>query len=154
MWNATIEGWIHDVPSYRRPEWYPGRPVMVTGNDYDLGVYNGDIGVVVRGVDGVLRVVIDGRPGGPIEYRRLGEIQTVHAMTVHKSQGSQFGRVVVVLPSEPSPVLTRELLYTAVTRAKTAVTIVGSREVLADAISRPVARASALPERLAATRQA
>ncbi|MGI9017527.1 MAG: exodeoxyribonuclease V subunit alpha [Euzebya sp.] len=148
VWNAAIEGWVHDVPSWRRPEWYAGRPVIITGNDYDLDVYNGDIGVVIQGEDTHLRVVIDGRSGAPISFRRLGAVQTVHAMTVHKSQGSQFDRVIVVLPSERSPVLTRELLYTAVTRARTAVTIVGTPQALTDAVSRQVARASALPERL------
>lgn len=148
VWNAAVEGWVHDLPAYHRPLWYPGRPVMVTANDYELGVYNGDIGVVVRDADGHLRVAIDGRPGRPIEHRRLEEVQTVHAMTVHKSQGSQFDRVVVVLPTEQSPVLTRQLLYTAVTRARRAVTVVGTPEALADAIHRSVARASALPERL------
>jgi exodeoxyribonuclease V alpha subunit len=147
VWNAAIEGWVLDVPSYRRPQWYPGRPVIITANDYDLDVYNGDIGVVVQDGDH-LRVVIDGRRGRPIEHRRMGAVQTVHAMTVHKSQGSQFDRVIVVLPTDRSPVLTRELLYTAVTRARTAITIVGTPEALADAISRPVTRASALPERL------
>ncbi|HUG83837.1 MAG TPA: exodeoxyribonuclease V subunit alpha [Euzebya sp.] len=147
VWNAAIEGWVHDVPAYRRPEWYPGRPIMVTDNDYNLNVFNGDIGVVVRDGD-QLRVVIDGRSGRPIEHRRLPGVQTVHAMTVHKSQGSQFDRVIVILPSERSPVLTRQLLYTAVTRARTAVTIVGTPDALADAITRPVTRASALPERL------
>ncbi len=147
VWNATIEGWVHDVPAYRRPEWYPGRPVIVTDNDYNLNVFNGDIGVVVR-EDEHLRVVIDGRAGRPIEHRRLQGVQTVHAMTVHKSQGSQFQRVIVILPSERSPVLTRQLLYTAITRARTAVTVVGTPDALADAISRPVTRASALPERL------
>lgn len=147
VWNAAVEGWVHDVPAYRRPEWYAGRPVMITDNDYDLGVFNGDIGVVVA-EGGSLRVVIDGRSGRPVEHRRLSGVQTVHAMTVHKSQGSQFDRVVVVLPTEPSPVLTRQLLYTAVTRARHGVTVVGSPEVLADAIRRGVTRASALPERL------
>jgi exodeoxyribonuclease V alpha subunit len=153
VWNAAIEGWVHDVPVWRRPEWYAGRPVMVTANDDQLEVYNGDIGVVIRDGDR-LRVVVDGRSRPPIEHRRLAGIQTVHAMTVHKSQGSQFGRVVVVLPSDRSPVLTRELLYTAVTRARTAVTIVGQPDALADAIGRPVSRASALPERLAGSSSA
>ena len=150
VWNAAIEGWVHDAPAYRRPEWYAGRPVIVTANDYNLEVYNGDIGVGVLDDRGRLRVAIDGRPGPPIEHRRLSSVQTVHAMTVHKSQGSQFGRVVVVLPTERSPVLTRELLYTAITRARTAVTIVGRPEDLEEAVSRSVSRASALPERLRA----
>ncbi len=151
VWNAAIEGWVHDAPAYRRPEWYAGRPVIVTANDYNLEVYNGDIGVGVLDDAGRLRVAIDGRPGAPIEHRRLSAVQTVHAMTVHKSQGSQFGRVVVVLPSERSPVLTRELLYTAITRARTAVTVVGTPQAFTDAVARQVSRASALPERLRQT---
>ncbi|WP_370327997.1 exodeoxyribonuclease V subunit alpha [Euzebya sp.] len=148
VWNAAIEGWVHDLPSWRRPEWYPGRPVMVTSNDHELEVYNGDIGVVVRGGDDRLRIAIDQRQGRPIEHRRISGIETVHAMTVHKSQGSAFEHVVVVLPSDRSPVMTRELLYTAVTRARHAVTVVATEEALAQAIARPVSRASALPERL------
>ena len=147
VWNAAVEGWAMDVPSYQRPEWYAGRPVMVSRNDYDLGVFNGDVGVAVE-TDGRLRVIIDGRDGAPIERRRLGSVQTVHAMTIHKSQGSEFDDVVVVLPTDPSPIVTRELLYTAVTRARRSVTVVATEDAVRRAISRPVTRASALPDRL------
>lgn len=147
VWNAAVEGWAMDVPSYQRPEWYPGRPVMVSRNDYDLGVFNGDLGVAVL-QDDRLRVVIDGRDGAPIERRRLGAVQTVHAMTIHKSQGSEFDDVIVVLPVEPSPIVTRELLYTAVTRARRSVTIVATEDAVRLAITRPVTRASALADRL------
>jgi exodeoxyribonuclease V alpha subunit len=148
-WNAAVEGWVHQVPPWRRPEWYPGRPVLLTDNDPDLRVHNGDVGVVVRDGDR-LRVAVDGRAGRPVEHRRLPGAQTVHAMTVHKSQGSQFTRAVVVLPAERSPILTRELLFTAVTRAADAVVLVASPQALADAVGRRVTRASALSERILA----
>jgi exodeoxyribonuclease V alpha subunit len=91
-----------------------------------------------------------GRPTAPQSFApaRLGGVQTVHAMTVHRSQGSQFARVTVVLPPPDSPLLTRELLYTAVTRARTTVRIVGSEEAVRAAVARPVSRASGLRERM------
>lgn len=126
-------------------EWYPGRPVMITRNDYAQDLYNGDIGICVRSGDG-LEVVFDGvRRFAP---SHLGEHTTVHAMTIHKSQGSQFDEVVVVLPGESSRLLTRELLYTAVTRARYRVRIVGTEEMIRQAIARSVQRASGLGVRL------
>lgn len=147
VWNAAVEGWASTLPSYRRPVWYPGRPIIASRNDYDLGIFNGDIGVTITDGDR-LAVVVDGRDAPPVDHRRLGEVQTVHAMTIHKSQGSQFDDVIVVLPTDPSPILTRELLYTAVTRARRSVTIVGTEEALRRGITRQVQRASALPARL------
>ena len=147
VWNAAIEGWASSLPSYRRPVWYPGRPIMASRNDYDLGIFNGDIGVTIADGDR-LAVVVDGRDAPAVDHRRLGEVQTVHAMTIHKSQGSQFDDVIVVLPVDPSPILTRELLYTAVTRARRSVSIVGTEEALVRGITRQVQRASALPDRL------
>jgi exodeoxyribonuclease V alpha subunit len=128
-------------------EWYAGRPVMITSNDYRLELFNGDIGVAIDSDDG-LRVVFD--RGGIRSYppSRLGEHATVHAMTIHKSQGSQFEEVVVVLPDEASRLLTRELLYTAVTRASTRVWLMAEEDVVRQAVSRSVERASGLGERL------
>lgn len=128
-------------------EWYAGRPVMITSNDYSLGLYNGDIGVVIQTLDG-LRVVFDrgGMRSFPLSY--LGEHTTVHAMTIHKSQGSQFAEVVVSLPAETSRLLTRELLYTAVTRASTSVALIGDESVIRKAVERSVQRASGLGTRL------
>ena len=125
-------------------EWYPGRPVMITSNDYRLDLFNGDIGVTVQMFDG-LRVVFE-RGGDLREHplARLGEHATVHAMTIHKSQGSQFEEVVVVLPDEASRLLTRELLYTAVTRASKRVWLVADEAVVRHAITRSVERASGL----------
>ncbi len=128
-------------------EWYPGRPVMITSNDYALELYNGDIGVCVDTEDG-LRVLFDRGPAQGFRPSHLGEHTTVHAMTIHKSQGSQFDEVVVVLPGESSRLLTRELLYTAVTRARRRVRVVGSEDVVRAAVERSVQRASGLGGRL------
>ncbi|SHK29153.1 DNA helicase/exodeoxyribonuclease V, alpha subunit [Pseudonocardia thermophila] len=149
-WTAEIERWLAaDQPHRPRGPWTPGRPVLVTSNDYDIGLFNGDTGVVVAGPDGP-RVAF-ARGGAPQLYApaRLPEVTTVHAMTVHRGQGSQFRRVTVVLPPSESPLLTRELLYTAVTRARASVRIVGTEESVRAAVARPVARASGLRDRLA-----
>jgi exodeoxyribonuclease V alpha subunit len=128
-------------------EWYPGRPVMITTNDYNLSLFNGDIGVAVRTDDG-LRVVFERGGQRLFAPSHLGERTTVHALTIHKSQGSQFDEVIVVLPQEGSRLLTRELLYTAVTRASGQVTILGDETVVRQAVERSVERASGLGPRL------
>jgi exodeoxyribonuclease V alpha subunit len=132
----------------RRGEWYEGRPIMVTRNDSGLGVLNGDVGLVLRspGKAGSLRAYFaDGASLRSVAVGRLADVQTAYAMTVHKSQGSEFGHVALVLPDQYSPVLTRELVYTGITRSKDALTMVGSRwAVLAMAIARLTKRASGL----------
>jgi exodeoxyribonuclease V alpha subunit len=126
--------------------WYAGRPVLVTANDYGLGLYNGDTGVtVVR--DDALRAVIGDRS---FATSRLADVETMHAMTIHKSQGSQSDEVTVLLPQEDSRLLTRELFYTAVTRAKERVRVVASEVALRTAIERRAVRASGLARRLRA----
>jgi exodeoxyribonuclease V alpha subunit len=129
---------------------YDGRPVMVKANDYDVGLYNGDIGVLMQEPEGEWRACFVGADG---EERRLAPSrlpphETVFAMTVHKSQGSEFDEVLVILPPMPSPVLTRELLYTAVTRARARVTLLGREDVLRAAIEHRVQRASGLRDLL------
>jgi exodeoxyribonuclease V alpha subunit len=130
--------------------WWHGQPVMVTENDHALELYNGDVGVVLRDGASGLRVWFRASDGGvrALAPARLPAHETVFAMTVHKSQGSEFDEVVLVLPPRPSPVLTRELLYTGVTRAKSKVTVVGSAEVLRAGIAERVQRASGLREAL------
>ncbi|MFQ5555179.1 MAG: exodeoxyribonuclease V subunit alpha [Acidimicrobiia bacterium] len=148
-WRSEIEAALDQQFTGLRygGQWYPGRPVMITRNDYRLGLFNGDIGVTVQTAGG-LRAVFE--RGGvrtfPLTY--LGEHTTVHAMTIHKSQGSQFDEVVVSLPRETSRLLTRELLYTATTRAAREVTLIGSEAVIRGAIGRSVERASGLGSRL------
>ena len=130
-------------------EWYAGRPVLITANDRGLGLSNGDLGVTVRADDGRLRVMVrlDGGLRGFAPTRLTG-VETVYAMTVHKSQGSEARAVTVVLPPGDSPLLTRELLYTAVTRARQQVTVIGTEESVRAAVARTVRRPSGLARRL------
>ncbi|WP_111768252.1 exodeoxyribonuclease V subunit alpha [Nakamurella deserti] len=158
-WSRRIERWLAESRSAtHQAEWYLGRPVLVTANDYLLGLYNGDTGVVVAGSGpdgptGDLRVAFR-RQGTVVTFApsRLSGLQTVHAMTVHRSQGSQFDHVTLVLPEPDSPLLTREMLYTALTRARGHVRLLGTEESFREAIARRAARASGLRERLAAGR--
>jgi len=142
-WTREIEGWLADaIPGFSvEPRWYPGRPLLVTKNDYGLGLFNGDAGVVVAGEDGRPVAVFRGARFSP---GRLEAVETVFAMTVHKSQGSQFGTAAVLLPDPGSRLLTRELLYTAITRARERLVLAGSEEAIRAAVARPVARASGL----------
>jgi exodeoxyribonuclease V alpha subunit len=126
-------------------EWYPGRPILVNTNDYSVGLYNGDVGVAMRH-DNELRVVVpDGRE---FATARLGGVDTMHALTIHKSQGGQADAVTVVVPDAESRLLTRELFYTAVTRARQKVRVVGSLAAVRQAVLTPAVRASGLPRRL------
>jgi exodeoxyribonuclease V alpha subunit len=134
--------------------WYPGRPVLVTRNDYNLRLFNGDIGVVLPDPDQPerLKVIFPRAEGGwrAISPGRLPEHETAYAMTVHKSQGSEFNGVIMVLPERTLPVLSRALLYTAITRATDRLEIWGCTEVLEEAIRRQARRASGLRDRLSA----
>lgn len=139
----------------RDDEWFPGRPVMVTRNDYHLQLYNGDTGIVLPQLDNPqsLAAVF---PAGEGEARwipisRLPACETVFAMTVHKSQGSEFEEVVLCLPGQTSPVLCRELVYTAITRARSKFTLLGPAEIFQHAIQQPLQRNSGLPEILASS---
>lgn len=134
------------VPS---SEFYEGRPVMVARNDYTLSLFNGDIGVTCAMDDG-LRVMFEKPDGGRVYIHpsRMPEHETAFAMTIHKSQGSEFGEVLVVLPPARSPLMTRELLYTAVTRGKKRVVIASDEDTVAAMISNPMKRMTGLRERL------
>ncbi|CAG7029987.1 exodeoxyribonuclease V subunit alpha [Mycobacterium avium subsp. paratuberculosis] len=150
-WNTLVHNWIAEEtgqPAWS--QWYAGRPLLVTANDYGLRLYNGDTGVTVAGADG-LRAVIAGA-AGPLDFAtsRLGEVETMHAMTIHKSQGSQADEVTVLIPPEDSRLLTRELFYTAVTRAKSRVRVVGPEASVRAAIERRAIRATGLRQRLRA----
>jgi len=146
-WNATVERRLGVAGG---SPWYAGRPVLVTRNNPALDLFNGDIGLVVPGADAerMDAVFPTGREPRRVPVSRLEDVATVHALTIHKSQGSEYRHVVVVLPERPSRIVTRELLYTGVTRAIEKVTVVGSREVIADAIRRPIRRATGLASRL------
>jgi exodeoxyribonuclease V alpha subunit len=131
--------------------WYRGRPVLITANDYNVGLFNGDTGVCWP-ADGHLYVWFPGPDGAPrpVSAARLPAHETAWAMTVHKSQGSEFERVVLVLPERDSALVTRELLYTAVTRARSHVTVLGSMGLLEAGVARVSVRASGLAQALAA----
>jgi exodeoxyribonuclease V alpha subunit len=142
-WNAAVESWLGGVPS--RTAWPAGRPLLVLQNDYGLRLYNGDTGVVIARPDGLTTAVFE-RQGELVSVSpaRLSAVDTAYAMTVHRSQGSQLDAVAVVLPPATSPILTRELLYTAVTRARHLVTVCGPEDVIRAALARRAARASGL----------
>jgi exodeoxyribonuclease V alpha subunit len=146
-WSAQVEAWLRSAqPAFAAAgAWYVGRPLLVTENDYTLGLYNGDTGVVVATSGGRPAAVFD-RRGQILEFSpaRLSAVETVHAMTVHKSQGSQFDTVAALLPDPDSPILTRELLYTAVTRARRHLLLAGPEAAVRAAVTRPVARSSGL----------
>ena len=151
-----VEGWTHQIESWllkevegfsTGPGWYVGQPLIITENDYSLGLFNGDIGVVVDDQSG--RMVAAFERGGEVvtvSPTRLAAVDTVYAMTVHKSQGSQFHTVAFVVPAAASRLLTRELLYTAVTRAQERLILVGVEESIRVAVARPITRASGLRE--------
>jgi exodeoxyribonuclease V alpha subunit len=147
-WAAQVEAWLSEaIDGYARDGiWYVGRPLLVTSNDYQLGLFNGDTGVVVSAAPAGEPRAAFRREGGVdlIGPSRLGDVQTVHAMSIHRSQGSQFDAVTVVLPPLDSPLLTRELLYTAVTRAKAHVRVIGTHAALVRAVETPIVRASGL----------
>ena len=147
--NVAVERWLARHGRPVTETWYHGRPVLVTANDYATRVFNGDIGVTwkedgnvavhFRGIDGVIRKVAPGR---------LPSVETAWAMTVHKSQGSEFDDVVVVLPQDESRVMSRELLYTAVTRARHRVTLLGTEVAVRAAAGQVVRRTSGLAAQL------
>jgi exodeoxyribonuclease V alpha subunit len=143
---------IGDHPAGNHP-WYRGRPIMITKNDYSLGLYNGDIGLTLtdpNGADGQLHVYFQDATGDIRRFpaHRLPEHETVYAMTVHKSQGSEFDHVILILPDKDYPLMTRELIYTGLTRARRKVSIWGTESVLRLAISRKIERSSGLREAL------
>lgn len=158
-WNRLVE---QQLGVFGGPPWYPGRPVMITRNTPALDLFNGDIGLVVPAATqlpagttgdpaGDLRLEVafpQGRSIRRLPVTRIDEAATVHALTIHKSQGSEYRHAVVVLPERASRILSRELLYTGVTRAIDRVTLVGSRDVITAAVARPIRRASGLAERL------
>jgi exodeoxyribonuclease V alpha subunit len=129
---------------------YAHQPVMVLENDERVRLFNGDTGVV-RAVGGALRAFVPGAGAGEVRDfapARLPRTETVYASTVHKSQGSEYGHVVVVLPDEPSPIVTRELLYTAITRASREVTVIGSEAVVRGGVAARTERVTGLRRRL------
>ena len=133
-------------------EWYPGRPVLVTRNDPAMGLFNGDVGLVFADPDagGALRVLFPTREGGfrKVPPLRIAACETVYAMTVHKAQGSEFDRVLLILGDRPSRGFSRELVYTGITRARRGAEVWASEEAFRRAVERRAHRASGLRDAL------
>ncbi len=150
-WERQIHAWLlrDRVVKPRGDGRYAGQPLLVTSNDYDNKLWNGDTGVVVAEGDADL-VAYFSTGGEParVPLGRLGDARPMHAMTVHRAQGSQFTAVTVLLPAASSPLGTRETLYTAVTRAETSVAVMGSEAAIRAAVAHRVQRASGLRARL------
>ncbi|MGP0031437.1 MAG: exodeoxyribonuclease V subunit alpha [Acidimicrobiales bacterium] len=150
-WMSSVESWLESEVEGLGAEgtWYIGRPLLVTANDYSLRLYNGDTGVVIAGGEGRAVAAFErGLEVVTVSPSRLESIDTVYAMTVHKAQGSQFDTVAVLLPGSGSRMLTRELLYTAVTRGRLQVIVAGTEDAIRTALARPIARSSGLRGRL------
>lgn len=152
---AAVNSYIEEILSENslintNSECYHGRPVMIIENNYDMQLYNGDIGIVFVDplLGGTPRVYFPASDGSlrSLSPSRLPIHETVYAMTIHKSQGSEFERILMLLPSTDTDILTRELIYTGITRAKSAVEVWGSKEVFVNAVSRRVERESGLKE--------
>jgi exodeoxyribonuclease V alpha subunit len=148
--NRNIEEWLARAGVLEPvATFYENRPVIITQNDYTLGLFNGDVGVVVRDEQQRLRVCFEGSEGLRfLAPGRLPPHETVFATTVHKSQGSEFDAVSIVLPERASALVGRELLYTAVTRAREQVHLFGSADVIRAAVGRTVQRPSGLSDAL------
>lgn len=135
------------VPKFE--QWYPGKPVIVNVNDYTLGLHNGDTGLCLRDPDGELKVYFRHEDSvRAIAPARLPDHSTAFALTVHKSQGSEFDDLLFILPNKPSKVLSRELIYTAITRARTSINILGHKSVLKQGINKKLERSSGLRSRI------
>ncbi|MDP2716571.1 exodeoxyribonuclease V subunit alpha [Rheinheimera sp.] len=147
--NQQIAAWLSSAGLIdARQHWYAGRPVMMQRNNYSLGLMNGDIGITLQDPQsGQLRVVFQ-LSDGSLKWvlpSRLSEVETAFAITVHKSQGSEFNHCCLVLPADNSPLLSRELLYTGITRAKQQFTLLcANPALLQQAIAKRVARSSGL----------
>lgn len=149
--NAAVERMLVRTNRIAAPGGpYRGQPILVERNDYQVGLFNGDLGLILE--HGERFAACFATAGGvrEVALSRLPAHATVYAMTVHKSQGSEFDEVAIVLPPEPSPLVSRELLYTAVTRARTRVRIYAAAVALEAAVATRIRRASGLRERLAA----
>lgn len=133
-------------------KWYPGRPVMITSNNHSLKLYNGDVGIIFpdKSSEGAPRFFIPSPDGSvrKIPPLKLPEHETAYAVTVHKSQGSEYDHVLIILPDTPSALLTRELLYTAVTRARKKVYIAGNEDIIRFTTDRTIDRKSGLKDAL------
>jgi len=145
-WNRIVE---QRLGMNAASQWYLGRPVLVSSNDRTTGLFNGDVGVVCANSDGSRVAAFSGTDEKfRFPVTRLPDVETVHALTIHKSQGSEYEHAIVVLPTHESRILTRELLYTGVTRAVSKLTVIATTEAITHAVNNPVRRATGLARRL------
>jgi exodeoxyribonuclease V alpha subunit len=151
--NALVEQVLREenlIDTDKR--WYRGRPVMIAKNDYNLGLFNGDIGIILPdpAADQDLRAFFLSPAGALRRFlpARLPDHETVYAMTVHKSQGSEFDKALLILPDRPTPVLTRELIYTGITRAKKRITVWGREKIFVEGVGQRIERSSGLRDAL------
>lgn len=151
--NARVSAWVRAAASVTLgtgAQWFAGRPVIVTRNDYALGVFNGDVGIALPTPGGAMQVCFRLADGSlrAISPAALPPHDTAFALTVHKSQGSEFDHAALVLPNAFGRVLSRELVYTAITRARSRVDVIGSAAVFAQAVRTPTRRDSGLAARI------
>lgn len=133
-------------------DFYENRPIMVTSNNYELELFNGDVGIIRKNEKGVAMAWFENADGSlkSVFPAFISNLETVYAMTIHKSQGSEFNKVLIILPDQDIAILTRELLYTAITRAKEKVIVQGKKEVIVNAANARVKRTSGIAERFIA----
>ncbi len=142
------------MPVGNKSEWYHGRPILITANEHNLGLFNGDVGIAMileTANENTCHVYFQSNSAGTLQRfspSRLPRYQDVYAMTIHKSQGSEFDEVLLVLPEKDNPLITRELLYTGITRAKRNLSILASESAIRNAVSRRIKRASGLRDAL------
>lgn len=152
--NQLIESRLMPAQSSNAEVWYHGRPIMISQNDHELGLFNGDIGITVKKQNGELRVCFPGQNNDhwrEVNPLRLPAHSSAYAMTIHKSQGSEFDQILLMLPEKMSAILSCELLYTGITRAKSKVTLLASEAVLKASVVRRMQRESGLAVRLGLT---
>jgi exodeoxyribonuclease V alpha subunit len=152
--NARVSAWVRAAASVTLgagAQWFAGRPVIVTRNDYALGVFNGDIGIALPAASGAMQVCFRMADGTirMLSPAALPPHDTAFALTVHKSQGSEFDHAALVLPSVFGRMLSRELVYTAITRARSRIDVIGSADAFAQAVRTPTRRDSGLAARIA-----
>ncbi|AEI35896.1 exodeoxyribonuclease V subunit alpha [Francisella salina] len=125
---------------------YKGKPIMITQNSYSLGLFNGDVGIIWPDDTGKLRAYFDGKDAKAFSLNMLPKYESVYVMTIHKTQGSEFDEIVIVLPAEDNEALSKQLLYTAITRAKHKLTIISEQSSLRDIAQKDIKRNSNISE--------
>ncbi|APC95390.1 exodeoxyribonuclease V subunit alpha [Francisella tularensis subsp. novicida] len=125
---------------------YKGKPIMITQNSYSLGLFNGDVGIIWPDDTGKLRAYFDGKDAKAFSLNMLPKYESVYAMTIHKTQGSEFDEIVIILPAEDNEALSKQLLYTAITRAKYKLTIISEQSSLRDIAQKDIKRNSNISE--------